>query len=336
VLIFSGRSHLQAAISYRTEFNMVVPAGDNIEIAKKSGPYNASSIIDTIIVGDSWEITKSLPSEVVKSVITSPPYFGHREYSKSSNLQKYELGREDDPTIYVSKLASLFQEIHRVLRPEGTLWLNLGDTYRNGQLLGIPWRVALALQDKGWILRSEIIWNKTNAMPSPVSSRPTTSHEHIFLLTRSSDYFYNADAIREPHVTFSSESRMKGGRNHFGKRGGTPESGKNKGNPNLHKARWDQAFHPLGRNKRTIWNIPLGKFRDAHFAVFPEQLVETCLLAGTSKDDLVLDPFMGSGTTAVVSRRLGRRFLGLELVPEYADMALKRLSKVQVCPQPLS
>lgn len=311
---------------------MVVAARKNIEIIRKGGPYTASSIIDSIIVGDAWVTSKMLPSEAVKCVITSPPYFGHREYSKSSDLQQYELGREDDPIVYVQKLIYLFQELHRVLRPDGTLWLNLGDTYRNGQLLGIPWRVALALQDTGWILRSEIIWNKTNAMPSPVSSRPTTSHEHIFLLTKSKDYFYNADAIREPHVTFSPESKMKGGRNHFGKRGGTPEGGKNKGNPNLHKARWDQAFHPLGRNKRTIWNIPLGKFRDAHFAVFPEQLVETCLLGGTSKSDLVLDPFMGSGTTAVVSRKLERHFLGLELVPEYAEMAVKRLSTIQICP----
>lgn len=311
---------------------MVVAARKNIEIVRQGGPYTASSIIDSIIVGDAWVTSKMLPSEAVKCVITSPPYFGHREYSKSSDLQQDELGLEDDPIVYVQKLVSLFQELHRVLRPDGTLWLNLGDTYRNGQLLGIPWRVALALQDTGWTLRSEIIWNKTNAMPSPVSSRPTTSHEHIFLLTKSKDYFYNADAIREPHVTFSPESKMKGGRNHFGKRGGTPESGKNKGNPNLHKARWDQAFHPLGRNKRTIWNIPLGKFRDAHFAVFPEPLVETCLLGGTSKNDLVLDPFMGSGTTAVVSRKLERHFLGLELVPEYAEMAVKRLSTIQICP----
>ncbi|RMG06352.1 MAG: hypothetical protein D6735_04110 [Acidobacteria bacterium] len=132
----------------------------------------------------------------------------------------------------------------------------------------MPWRVALGLQDAGWILRSEIIWHKPNAMPASVKNRPTTSHEHVFLFAKSKDYFYNADAIREPHVTFTEASKMRGGRNHFGKRNGTPENGKNKGNPNLHNGRWDQAFHPLGRNKRTVWDIPLSKFRDAHFAVF--------------------------------------------------------------------
>ncbi|MCI0486281.1 MAG: site-specific DNA-methyltransferase [Blastocatellia bacterium] len=300
--------------------------------ATGDGPYTAAEIIDKIIVGNSWEIAEKLPSETVRSIITSPPYFGHREYTQTGDLEKFESGRECDPIVYVEKLVSLFEELRRVLRSNGTLWLNMGDTYRNGQLLGIPWRTALSLQGSGWILRSEIIWNKPNAMPSPVSNRPTTSHEHIFLLTKSKSYFYNADAIREPHITFSAESKMKGGRNHFGKRGGTPENGKNKGNPNLHKANWDQAFHPLGRNKRTVWNIPLGKFRDAHFAVFPEQLVEHCLLAGTSKGDLVLDPFIGSGTTAIVARKFERHFLGLELVEQYAEMALKRIKATPVCP----
>lgn len=286
------------------------------------------SLLDTILVGDSLKLSKSLPSNFAQSIITSPPYFGHREYSSSDQLKEFELGREDDPVQYVQKLISLFAELRRLLLPNGTLWLNLGDTYRNGQLIGIPWRVVLGLQDVGWLLRSEIIWNKSNAMPSSVKNRPTTAHEHIFLLTKTGDYFYNADAIREPHITFTEASKMKGGRNHFGKRNATPEAGKNKGNPNLHNGRWDQAFHPLGRNKRTVWNIPLGKFRGAHFAVFPEQLVECCILAGTSRGDLVLDPFMGSGTTAIVARRLARHFLGLELIPEYAEMATQRLKEL--------
>jgi DNA modification methylase len=286
------------------------------------------SLVDNILVGDSWDISKLLPSECVRCIVSSPPYFGHREYSNDRDHRILELGREENAAIYVQRLVTLFDELRRVLSMDGTLWLNLGDTYRDGRLLGIPWRVALALQDTGWILRSEIIWNKTNAMPSPVKNRPTTSHEHIFLLTKSREYFFNADAIREPHVTFSEESKMKGGRNHFGKRGGTPENGKNKGNANLHKGRWDQAFHPLGRNKRTVWNISLGKFRESHFAVFPEKLVECCTLAGTAKGDLVLDPFMGSGTTGVVARRLERHFLGIELVPSYAEMAMKRINAI--------
>jgi DNA modification methylase len=200
-------------------------------------------------------------------------------------------------------------------------------------LLGIPWRVALALQDSGWILRSEIIWNKPNAMPSSVKNRPTTSHETIFLLSKSTDYFYNADAIREPHVTFSADSKMKGGRNHLGKRDSTPENGKNKGNSNLHNGRWDQAFHPLGRNKRTVWEVPLGKFREAHFAVFPPKLIETCLLAGSAEDDIILDPFMGAGTTGLVAKQHKRHYVGIELVPEYAHIAQQRIEKETVQPR---
>ena len=219
---------------------------------------NEEQLIDILIVGDSWQISKHLPSNLVKCIITSPPYFGHRQYADSNEIVQFEFGREESPIDYVTKLVALFKELYRILKPEGTVWLNLGDTYRNEQLMGIPWRVALALQDSGWILRSEIIWNKPNAMPSSVKDRPTVSHEHIFLLAKSKNYFYNIDAIREPHVTFTEESKMKGGRAHFGKRNSTPENGKNRGNPNLHNGRWDQAFHPLGRNKRTVSFFSLG------------------------------------------------------------------------------
>lgn len=282
-------------------------------------------LADTLIIGDSLEAVRHLPADCFQCVITSPPYFGHRRYAEDEQLQPCELGREDHPDDYVSKLVDLFSEVYRALKDNGTLWLNLGDTYRNHQLLGMPWRVALALQDQGWILRGEIIWHKPNAMPSSVKNRPTIDHETLFLFAKHADYYYDADAIREPHVTFSEESKMRGGRKHLGKRNGTPEQGKNKGNSNLHDGRWDQAFHPLGRNKRTVWSIPLGKFRDAHFAVFPPKLVETCILAGSAEHDLVFDPFMGAGTTALVARQLNRHFVGIELVPEYAEMTLKRL-----------
>ncbi len=284
--------------------------------------------INSIIQGNAWVVAKSLPSDYVQAIVTSPPYFGHRQYSDDRKLALQEFGREDDPKLYVEKLVELFGELKRVLRDDGTLWLNLGDTYRNEQLLGIPWRVALALQDEGWFLRSEIIWNKPNAMPSSVKNRPTTAHEHVFLLAKSRDYYYNADAIREPHVTFTENSKMKGGRKHFGKRNGTPESGKNGGSHNLHDGRWDQAFHPLGRNKRTVWDISLGKFRDAHFAVFPEELVKNCILASTKEQDIVLDPFMGSGTTACVAKKNGRSYLGIELVPKYIKIAEKQLDEI--------
>jgi site-specific DNA-methyltransferase (adenine-specific) len=287
---------------------------------------------DKVIVGDSKRLATQLPRGIVKCIITSPPYFGHRDYSGTSEIACEELGKEADHVQYVARLVQVFADLRDALSPDGTLWLNLGDTYRQGQMLGIPWRVALGIQDAGWLLRSEIIWEKPNAMPSSVKNRPTTSHEHLFFFSKSTEYFYNADAIREPHVTFSPDSKMKGGRGHLGKRNGTPEVGKNKGNQNLHDGRWDQYFHPLGRNKRTVWSIPLGKFRGSHFAVFPERLVETCILAGSSPNDLVLDPFMGSGTTAIVAQSLNRRYLGFELVPEYAALSESRLRSSQSAP----
>ncbi len=276
--------------------------------------------LNQIYCGDADQVLSSLPNDLVHTIVTSPPYYQQRHYSA-----KDEVGQEPTPEKYVQRLVSIFREARNVLRDNGTLWLVLGDKYQNGQQLGMPWRVALALQDDGWILRSDIIWHKPNAMPSPVKTRPTTDHEYVFLLSKSKKYYYDVDAIREPHVTFSKQSRMRGGRNHFFKQGSTPEQGKNGGNNNLHNARWDQAFHPEGRNKRTVWSVPLSKFRDAHFAVFPECLVETCVLAGSPASGVVLDPFFGSGTTGVVARRLGRSYVGIERVPEYYEMARQRL-----------
>jgi site-specific DNA-methyltransferase (adenine-specific) len=238
-----------------------------------------------------------------------------------------QVGLEESPADYVRRIVDVFREVRRVLKPHGSLWLVLGDKYDDGMLLGMPWRVALALQADGWLLRSDVIWHKPNAMPSAAKNRPTTDHEYVFFFTKSLKYFYDADAVREPHVTFTEKSRMRGGRRHFGQRGGTPENGKNRGNSNLHDARWDQAFHPLGRNKRTVWSIPLSKFRDAHFAVFPEQLVETCVRASCPEGGRVLDPFLGSGTAAVVALRLGRSFVGIDICEEYCRMAERRLQR---------
>ncbi|MHC4474235.1 MAG: DNA-methyltransferase [Planctomycetota bacterium] len=281
---------------------------------------------DMVLLGDVREVSSAVPDCFVQAIITSPPYFGHREYSGNGG-SKNEIGREKTLDEYVNNLVACFEAIRPKLKDSGLLWLNLGDAYRNKTLLGVPWRVAFALQDSGWILRSDIIWKKPNAMPSSVKDRPTTDHEYIFLFSKTVNYFYDADAIREPHVTFSENSKMRGGRNHLGKRDGTPENGKNRGNSNLHNARWDQAFHPKGRNKRTVWEIPLSKFREAHFAVYPEKLVEICLLASTQKHDFVLDPFAGSGTTGVVAKKNNRHFIGIELVEQYQIMAQERLDK---------
>ena len=280
---------------------------------------------DVVLHGDCEKVLAGLPERWIHTAVTSPPYFQQRHY-----LSDDEVGQEATPEVYVQRMVSVFSQVRRVLRDDGTLWLVLGDKYKNGVQLGMPWRVALALQDNGWLLRSDIIWHKPNAMPSSVKTRPTTDHEYVFLLSKSKQYYYDVDAIREPHVTFSENSKMKGGRNHFFKKGSTPESGKNGGNVNLHDARWDQAFHPKGRNKRTVWSISLSKFRDAHFAVFPEQLVENCILAGCAQGGIVMDPFFGSGTTGLVAKRLGRHYLGVEQSEEYCEMARKRLAACQV------
>ena len=282
------------------------------------------AFLNKVLHGDVRKVAKDIPDNYIQAIITSPPYFGHRNYSESKE-NNHEIGLEKELQVYINNLITCFKELKPKLRDDGLFWLNLGDTYRNKQLLGVPWRVAIALQDDGWILRSDIIWKKPNAMPSSVKNRPTTDHEYVFLFSKNSDYYYDADSIREPHVTFSENSKMRGGRNHLGKKNGTPEQGKNSGNSNLHDGRWDQAFHPKGRNKRTVWEIPLSKFRDAHFAVYPEKLVETCLFASTKKKDVVCDPFTGSGTTGVVAKKNDRVFIGVELVKKYQKMAQKRI-----------
>lgn len=274
-----------------------------------------------MITDDALSGLTTLEDRSVQVTVTSPPYFNLRNY----NGDEREIGKEKSQEEYIRRLADVFDVLKDKTSHDGLLFLNLGDSYVKGELLGMPWRVALALKDAGWVLRSDIIWHKPNAMPSSVKNRPTPDHEYLFMFAKSAQYYYDQDAIREPHVTLSDKSKMRGGRGHFGRRGGTPEQGKNSGNSNLHDGRWDQAFHPAGRNKRTVWSIPLGKFRGAHFAVFPEKLVETCVKAGSKPGDLVCDPFSGSGTTGVVATRFGRKFVGIDLSDEYNEMARERL-----------
>lgn len=293
---------------------------------KTSDIMSKENLVNKIFCGDSLQTLKKLPSSSIDCIITSPPYYGQRDYEMDG-----QLGGENNFKDYILKLADIFDECKRVLKDTGSLWLNLGDKYQDGKLLGMPWRVALELQDRGWILRNDIIWHKPNAMPHSAKNRLTTDHEYIFFFTKQEkNYFYDQDSIREEHVTFSENSKMKGGKNHFGKNGGTPEKGKNGGNSNLHNGRWDQAFHPNGRNKRTVWNVPLSKFREAHFAVFPEKLIEPCVLAGCPINGVVLDPFFGAGTTGVVATRFGRKYIGLELNPNYVEIAKKRLVNIQI------
>jgi len=278
------------------------------------------SCLDQFLCGDAIEVARRLPDACVDTIVTSPPYWQQRDYGTDD-----QIGQEVSPAAYVERLGELFEELKRVVKPTGTMWMVIGDKYLKGELMGMPWRVALGLKDVGWRMRSDCIWHKPNAMPSSTRTRPTTDHEYIFFFSNGKNYFYDADAIREPHVTFSENSKMKGGRKHFGKRGSTPEKGKNSGDSNLHDGRWDQAFHPKGRNKRTVWSISLSKFREAHFAVYPPKLVETCIAAACPEGGVVLDPFSGAGTTALVAKQIGRKFIAIDCNQEYCDMAQRRL-----------
>lgn len=315
--------------------------------------------MNQVIQGDCLEVMRGMPDNSVHCCVTSPPYWGLRDYG-----HERQLGLEKNLEEYVASLVNVFREVRRVLRDDGTLWLNLGDSYcsighkksssgygttglaggkaqehhplrrennvpglKHKDIIGIPWRVAFALQADGWYLRQDIIWHKPNPMPESVRDRCTKAHEYLFLLSKSARYSYDADAVREPHVTFTKNSKMSGGRNHFGVRNGTPEKGKNAGNNNCHDGRWDQAFHPSGRNRRSVWTVSTKPYKGAHFATFPPQLIEPCILAGCPAGGTVLDPFFGSGTTGAVAVQHGRQYLGIELNPEYIALAQERIGK---------
>ena len=302
----------------------------------------------TILIGDVRKRLSEIPSESVRTCVTSPPYFGLRDYGHDG-----QIGLEQTPEAYVAELVEVFREVRRVLADDGTLWLNLGDSYAGSgkganadgsvtatgkqathkgttlgtftksftgdglkpkDLIGIPWRVAFALQADGWYLRSDIIWAKPNPMPESVTDRPTKSHEYLFLLSKSPKYFYDYEAIREEGV-------IKAGTK--GAKGSVERSTTNKVNSRPPEYKVYDGM----RNKRDVWTINTKPFKGAHFAVMPEALVEPCVLAGSAEGDTVLDPFTGSGTVAVVANRHGRNFIGTELNPEYAEIARERISK---------
>lgn len=361
-----------------------------------------------IIVGDALERLRGLPSGIARVCMTSPPYWGLRDYgtgkwgggdpecdhrelrggigaasqkqvgsagaSTTYRFRDYckkcgavridsQLGLEASPGEYVEKLVEVFAEVRRVLADDGTLWLNLGDCYATGagkgggapgggeqgerwrgtressrrdrapvgpmtqpnrmaipglkakDLVGIPWRVAFALQADGWYLRSEIIWAKPNPMPESIEDRPTKAHEQVFLLSKAQRYFYNAAAISEPALQPMGEPVLTGQHKALalGRCGSSSALGTNQG--------------PSTRNRRSVWTISTSPFRGAHFAVMPEALAEPCILAGSEPGDLVIDPFAGAGTTGLVALRALRRFLGIELNPEYAEIARARLAR---------
>lgn len=313
----------------------------------------------TIIVGDCRESLSNIEPGSVQTCITSPPYFGLRDYGHDG-----QLGLEQTPDDYVANMVEVFRGVRDALADDGTLWLNLGDSYsgsgKGGQsaekrsdnwqpdyankgatyglkpkdLIGIPWRLAFALQADGWWLRQDIIWAKPNPMPESVTDRCTKSHEYLFLLTKRARYYYDHEAIKEPAVTTNFHDYTG---TSYQAPGQSPQTG-NRKSPRFGGDKYGDSDDPKHstksgneyqfdgtRNKRDVWTIPTKPFTGAHFAVMPEALVEPCILAGSRPGDTVLDPFAGSGTVGVVAKRHVRRFIGCELNPEYASMAEGRI-----------
>ena len=290
--------------------------------------------METIVCGDALEYLKRMEPESVNTCVTSPPYYNLRDYGTSG-----QIGTENTPEEYIDKLAAVFQEVRRVLRPDGTLWVNIGDSYaaksgpqpsgyKGKDLIGVPWMLAFALRRDGWYLRQDIVWQKPNAMPESVKDRCTKSHEYVFLLSKSARYYFDAAAIREKAAE-SSVARYKCAF-YSGKKDLAGFGRKSSVHPNTPGMRVFTGY----RNKRSVWSISTAGFRGAHFAVFPEKLVEPCVLAGCPEGGTVLDPFAGSGTTGVVAKRLHRNFLGIEINAEYVSMAADRIAATVVeCPQ---
>ena len=302
----------------------------------------------TIHVGDCLQTLRSLLSESVNTCVTSPPYFGLRDYGHDG-----QIGLEQTPDEFVAKLVEVFREVRRVLRDDGTLWLNLGDSYGSAggnthagfnaryhgtqsvedkqgraldgvtdrtvstglpakNLIGIPWRVAFALQADGWILRQDIIWHKPNPMPESVKDRCTKAHEYIFLLSKGPRYYFDSEAMREPAIYPAGTKGAKGSAER------AAQHGVNSRPP-------EYKVYDGFRNRRSVWTVTTKPFKGAHFATFPPDLIEPCVLAGSPPGGVVLDPFGGSGTTGLVADRHGRDAILCELNPAYAAMARERI-----------
>jgi DNA modification methylase len=317
-----------------------------------------------IYQGNSLEVLKTFPDESIQTCITSPPYYGLRDYGVEG-----QFGLETDVEDYVQSLVDLFREVKRVLKDDGTVWLNLGDTYWGGgwrndmireqsgdiqqghkgthdakqitnatgkhpiykpkDLMGVPWKVAFALQEDGWYLRQDIIWHKPNPMPESVTDRCTKNHEYIFLLSKSRTYYFDHESIKEPaSYDGRKDTKVKRSPKYEGQMivpGSTNESY----HARPHE-RWKENEDGVKvRNKRSVWTVNKRPFAEAHFATFPEDLIEPCILAGSPEEGVVLDTFSGAGTTAVVATKHNRNYVGIELNPEYIEISEKRLEPVK-------
>lgn len=267
----------------------------------------------------------------VQTCVTSPPYFGLRDYGHEG-----QLGLESTPDEYVANMVEVFRCVRDLLAEDGTLWLNLGDSYApSKQLLGIPWRVAFALQADGWYLRQDIIWSKPNPMPESVTDRCTKAHEYIFMLSKSARYYYDQGAIKEPAIYSGLNGRDESGyKDAQAFSGKHAKEDKQRGHGRRHAGfndRWDAMGKEEQcsglRNKRSVWTVATKPYSGAHFATFPPDLIEPCILAGAPAGGVVLDPFFGSGTTGQVCQALGRRWIGCELNPAYEDLQIARTSQ---------
>lgn len=313
--------------------------------------YNDDQV--TLHLGDALEVARELPSGSVDCIVTSPPYFGLRDYGTDG-----QYGLESSPAEYAETMRDLFSQLRRVLTEDGTFWLNLGDSYAHpnqsgpqgskGQragrtftasgaggcksvppknLIGIPWRVAFALQDDGWILRNDIVWAKPNGMPESVIDRFATKYEHVFMFAKSQSYWFDLDAVRVPHSE-ATVARLASGPVSIARR--TPGEqrdaniyGAAAGTNLTATGKRHTSGHAGGKNPGDVWSIPTQPFSEAHFAVFPIALPQRCILAGCKPGGTVLDPFSGSGTTGLAAQRTGRKYVGIDLNRDYLDLSLK-------------
>ena len=314
-------------------------------------------MMNEILFGDCREIMRRWAEQGVKAqmCVTSPPYFGLRDYGVDG-----QIGLEQTPDEYVAKMVEVFREVRRVLRDDGTLWLNLGDSYAANRayqvpstkggpkhsdsqavggkgsvvpdglkpkdLIGIPWLLAFALRADGWYLRQDIIWHKPNPMPESVRDRCTKAHEYIFLLSKSERYFFDSEAMREPSAGWPIGGAKTRGKTGYATASGAGKSPQRDSNGGL-------GGDGQTRNRRSVWTVAARPYKGAHFATFPPALIEPCILAGSRPGDIVLDPFMGSGTTAEVAILHGRQYLGCELNEEYRGLQDARVRGATAAPK---
>ena len=306
------------------------------ETGQDGGTATTHDWLNRCHFGDCLETLRGMPDGLVQTCVTSPPYFGLRDYGHAG-----QIGLEPTPDEFIAKLVTVFREVRRVLRDDGTLWLNIGDSYTSGgrtherdpdaknvavgtgakraalpdglkpkDLIGIPWMLAFALRADGWYLRQEIIWHKPNPMPESVTDRCTKSHEQIFLMAKSASYYFDAEAMKEP----ASQPR-----------GEAKKTGQHKSEVFGHSGTLGSNQGAGTRNRRSVWTVATVPYKGAHFATFPPDLIEPCILAGAPAGGIVLDPFFGSGTTGQVAQALGRQFIGIELNEAYKPLQDERL-----------